>query len=165
MLANIRGGGEFGESWHQGAVKANHVHAYEDFEAVAADLIDRKVTSKAHLGIEGRSNGGLLVLSTMERRPDLYGAVICGSPLADMRRYHQLLAGASWMDEYGDPDKPEEWAWIAPYSPYQNAQRARATRPSSDLRLAISTCSSSHVKSRNAGNIGATRRGPTGLAL
>ena len=129
VLANIRGGGEFGEAWHQGAVKANHVHALEDFEAVAADLIERKLTSKAHLGIEGRSNGGLLVLSTMERRPDLYGAVICGSPLADMRRYHQLLAGASWMDEFGDPDKPDEWAWIAPYSPYQNAQRGKSYPP------------------------------------
>jgi prolyl oligopeptidase len=129
VLANIRGGGEFGESWHQGAMGANRVHAYEDFEAVAADLIARKVTSKAHLGIEGRSNGGLLVLSTMERRPDLYGAVICGSPLADMRRYHHLLAGASWMDEFGDPDKPEEWAWIAPYSPYQNAQRGKGYPP------------------------------------
>ena len=129
VLANIRGGGEFGESWHQRAVKADHVHAFEDFEAVAADLIARKVTSKAHLGIEGRSNGGLLVLSTMERRPDLYGAVICGSPLADMRRYHRLLAGASWMDEFGDPDKPDEWAWIAPYSPYQNAQRGKGYPP------------------------------------
>jgi prolyl oligopeptidase len=129
VLANIRGGGEFGEAWHQGAVKANHVHAYEDFEAVAADLIARKVTSKAHLGIEGRSNGGLLVLATMERRPDLYGAVICGSPLADMRRYPKLLAGASWVDEFGDPDKPEEWAWIAPWSPYQNAQPGKGYPP------------------------------------
>jgi prolyl oligopeptidase len=129
VLANIRGGGEFGEAWHQGAVKANHVRAFEDFEAVAADLIARRVTAKAHLGIEGRSNGGLLVLSTMERRPDLYGAVICGSPLADMRRYHQLLAGASWMDEFGDPEKPGEWAWIAPYSPYQNAERGKAYPP------------------------------------
>jgi prolyl oligopeptidase len=129
VLANIRGGGEFGEAWHQGAVKANHVHSFEDFEAVAADLIERKVTSKAHLGIEGRSNGGLLVLATMERRPDLYGAVICGSPLADMRRYHRLLAGASWTDEYGDPEKPEEWAWIAPYSPYQNAERGKGYPP------------------------------------
>ena len=129
VLANIRGGGEFGEAWHQGAVKANHLRSFEDFEAVAADLIARKVTSKAHLGIEGRSNGGLLVLSTMERRPDLYGAVICGSPLADMRRYHQLLAGPSWIDEYGNPDKPEEWAWIAGYSPYQNAERGKDYPP------------------------------------
>jgi prolyl oligopeptidase len=129
VLANIRGGGEFGEAWHQGAVKANHVRSFEDFEAVAADLIARKVTSKERIGIEGRSNGGLLVLSTMVRRPDLYGAVIAGSPLADMRRYHQLLAGASWMDEFGDPDKPEEWAWIAPYSPYQNAARGLGYPP------------------------------------
>jgi prolyl oligopeptidase len=129
VLANIRGGGEFGEAWHQGAVDANHVHSYEDFEAVAADLIERQVTSSAHLGIEGRSNGGLLVLSTLERRPDLYGAVICGSPLADMRRYHKLLAGASWVDEYGDPDEPEEWAWIARYSPYQNAERGKDYPP------------------------------------
>jgi prolyl oligopeptidase len=129
VLANIRGGGEFGERWHQGAVKANHVHAFEDFEAVASDLIARKVTSRAHLGIEGRSNGGLLVLSTMIRRPDLYGAVICGSPLADMRKYHTMLAGASWMAEYGDPDKPEEWAFIGPYSPYQNAQAGKGYPP------------------------------------
>ena len=129
VLANIRGGGEFGEKWHQGAVKANHVHAYEDFEAVAADLIARKVTSKGHLGIEGRSNGGLLVLSTMIRRPDLYGAIICGSPLADMRKYHKMLAGASWMAEYGDPDKPEEWAYISKYSPYQNAQAGKGYPP------------------------------------
>ena len=65
----------------------------------------------------------------MVRRPDLYGAIVCGSPLADMRRYHKLLAGASWMDEYGDPDKPEEWAWIAPYSPYQNAKAALGYPP------------------------------------
>jgi prolyl oligopeptidase len=129
VLANIRGGGEFGEAWHQGAVGANHARAFEDFEAVATDLIERKVTSKERLGIEGRSNGGLLVLSTMVRRPDLYGAVISGSPLADMRRYHQLLAGASWMDEFGDPDKPEEWSWIEPYSPYQNAKAALGYPP------------------------------------
>jgi prolyl oligopeptidase len=129
VLANIRGGGEFGEKWHQGAVKVNHVHAFEDFEAVAADLIARKVTSNERLGIEGRSNGGLLVLSTMMRRPDLYGAVICGSPLADMRRYHKMLAGASWVAEYGDPDKPEEWAYISKYSPYQIAQAGKGYPP------------------------------------
>ena len=129
VLANIRGGGEFGEKWHQGAVKANHPHAFDDFEAVAADLIARKVSSRQHIGIEGRSNGGLLVLSTMLRRPELYGAVICGSPLADMRRFHKLLAGASWMAEYGDPDKPEEWAYIGRYSPYQNVQPGKAYPP------------------------------------
>ncbi len=129
VLANIRGGGEFGEKWHQGAVKENHVHAFEDFEAVAADLIARKVTSRQHLGIEGRSNGGLLTLSTMMRRPDLYGAVVNGSTLADMQRYHKMLAGASWMAEYGDPDKPEEWAYISRYSPYQVAQPGKGYPP------------------------------------
>lgn len=120
VLANIRGGGEFGPQWHAAALKENRHKAYEDFEAVAEDLIKRKITSPEHLGIEGRSNGGLLVGATMTRRPDLYGAVICGAPLLDMKRYHKLLAGASWMAEYGDPDIPEQWAYIKQYSPYQN---------------------------------------------
>jgi prolyl oligopeptidase len=120
VLANIRGGGEFGPQWHAAALKENRQRAFEDFEAVAQDLFKRNITSAAHLGIEGRSNGGLLVGATMIRRPELYGAVICGSPLLDMQRYHKLLAGASWMAEYGDPDVPEEWAYISQYSPYQN---------------------------------------------
>jgi prolyl oligopeptidase len=120
VLANIRGGGEFGPAWHAAALKANRQRAFEDFEAVAEDLFKRKITSPEHLGIEGRSNGGLLVGATMTRRPDLYGAVICGVPLLDMKRYHKLLAGASWMAEYGDPDVPEEWAYIKEYSPYHN---------------------------------------------
>jgi len=120
VLANIRGGGEFGPQWHAAALKENRHRAFEDFEAVAEDLFKRKITSPEHLGIEGRSNGGLLVGATMVRRPDLYGAVICGVPLLDMKRYHKLLAGASWMAEYGDPDVPEEWAYIGEYSPYQN---------------------------------------------
>ena len=120
VLTNIRGGGEFGPKWHEAALKENRHLAFEDFEAVAEDLIKRKITSPEHLGIEGRSNGGLLVGATMIRRPDLYGAVICGVPLLDMQRYHTLLAGASWMAEYGDPDIPEEWAYMKEYSPYQN---------------------------------------------
>jgi len=120
VLANIRGGGEFGPQWHAAALKENRHLAFEDFEAVAEDLVKRKITSPEHLGIEGRSNGGLLVGATMTRRPDLYGAVICGVPLLDMQRYHKLLAGASWMAEYGDPDVPEEWAYIKEYSPYHN---------------------------------------------
>jgi prolyl oligopeptidase len=120
VLANIRGGGEFGPAWHAAALKENRHRSYEDFEAVAEDLFKRNITSPKHLGIEGRSNGGLLVGATMTRRPDLYGAVICGVPLLDMKRYHKLLAGASWMAEYGDPDVPEEWAYIKKYSPYQN---------------------------------------------
>ena len=120
VLANIRGGGEFGPQWHAAALKENHYRSFEDFEAVAEDLFERKITSPDHLGIEGRSNGGLLVGATMTRRPELYGAVICGVPLLDMKRYHKLLAGASWMAEYGDPDVPGEWAYIKEYSPYQN---------------------------------------------
>lgn len=120
VLANIRGGGEFGPQWHAAALKENHYRVFEDFEAVAEDLIKRDITSPQHLGIEGRSNGGLLVAATMVRRPDLYAAVICGVPLLDMQRYHKLLAGASWMAEYGDPDVPGEWAYIKGYSPYQN---------------------------------------------
>jgi len=119
-LANIRGGGEFGPQWHAAALKENHFRVFEDFEAVAEDLFARKITSPQHLGIEGRSNGGLLVGATMIRRPELYGAVVCGVPLLDMQRYHKLLAGASWMAEYGNPDIPGEWEYIKEYSPYQN---------------------------------------------
>ncbi len=122
VLANIRGGGEFGPAWHQAALKENRERAFEDFEAIAEDLVARGITSPEHIGIEGRSNGGLLVGATMTRRPELYGAVICGVPLLDMQRYHKLLAGASWMAEYGDPDDPEQWAYISRYSPYQNLE-------------------------------------------
>ena len=123
VLANIRGGGEFGPAWHAAALKENRPRAFEDFEAIAEDLFKRNITSPEHLGIEGRSNGGLLVGATMTRRPDLYGAVICGVPLLDMKRYHKLLAGASWMAEFGDPDVPEEWEYIKEYSPYQNLEK------------------------------------------
>lgn len=122
ILANIRGGGEYGPAWHAAALLKNRHKAFEDFEAVAQDLIDNKITSAKHLGIEGRSNGGLLVTATMTRRPDLYGAVICGAPLIDMKRYNKLLAGASWMGEYGNPDKPKMWEYIKTYSPYQNVK-------------------------------------------
>lgn len=120
VLANIRGGGEFGPAWHTATLKENHYKCFEDFEAVARDLATRKITSPERLGIEGRSNGGLLVTATMLRHPELYGAVVCGNPLVDMQRYHRLLAGASWVAEYGNPDVPEEWAFISEYSPYQN---------------------------------------------
>jgi prolyl oligopeptidase len=125
VLANIRGGGEFGPKWHEAARKQNRQRAYDDFIAVAEDLIARRVTSPRRLGIEGRSNGGLLMGVMLTERPDLFGAVHCGSPLLDMRRYNKLLAGASWMDEYGDPDNPEEWAYIRKYSPYQNARAGK----------------------------------------
>jgi prolyl oligopeptidase len=120
VVANIRGGGEFGPRWHQAALKANRHKAYEDFIAVAEDLVARKVTSPSHLGALGGSNGGLLVGNMLTMRPDLFGAVVCMVPLLDMRRYHLLLAGASWMAEYGNPDDPNEWAFIRTFSPYQN---------------------------------------------
>jgi prolyl oligopeptidase len=122
VLANIRGGGEFGPGWHQAAVKAHKHKSHEDFVAVAQDLIRRRVTQPKRLGIQGGSNGGLLVGAVMVQRPELFNAVVCQVPLLDMQRYSHLLAGASWMAEYGDPDKPEEWAWISPYSPYQNVK-------------------------------------------
>ncbi|MGB1298919.1 MAG: prolyl oligopeptidase family serine peptidase [Psychrobium sp.] len=120
VLSNIRGGGEFGPKWHQAALKKNRHKAYEDFEAIAMDLIDRKITSPAHLGIQGGSNGGLLMGAAFTRRPDLYNAVVCQVPLLDMKRYTKLLAGASWAAEYGDPDKPEMWEYIKTYSPFHN---------------------------------------------
>jgi prolyl oligopeptidase len=120
VVANIRGGGEFGPKWHQAALKANRHKAYEDFIAVAEDLVRRKVTSTPHLGIQGGSNGGLLVGNMLTMRPDLFGAVVCQVPLLDMRRYHVLLAGASWMGEYGNPDDPKEWEFIRTFSPYHN---------------------------------------------
>jgi len=99
--ANIRGGGEFGPEWHQSALRANRNKAYDDFIAIAEDLIDRKITSPKRLGIRGGSNGGLLMGNMITRRPDLFGAVVCAVPLLDMKRYNVLLAGASWMAEYG----------------------------------------------------------------
>ncbi len=123
ILANIRGGGEFGPRWHEAARKANRQRAYDDFIAVAEDLIKRKITSPQHLGIQGGSNGGLLMGVMLTQRPDLFKAVVCQVPLLDMRRFNQLLAGASWMAEYGDPDKPEEWAYISKYSPYHNLKK------------------------------------------
>jgi len=120
VVANIRGGGEFGPTWHYAARKENRQRTYDDFIAVAEDLIARKVTAPNHLGIQGGSNGGLLVGVALTQRPDLFKAVVCQVPLLDMRRYNKLLAGASWMDEYGDPDKAEEWDYIRKYSPYHN---------------------------------------------
>ncbi len=119
-LANLRGGGEFGPAWHQAALRENKQKSYDDLAAIAEDLVAAKITRPARLGIQGGSNGGLLVGAVMLQRPELFGAVVCQVPLLDMRRYHRLLAGASWMAEYGDPDKPEDWAFISRYSPYQN---------------------------------------------
>ena len=120
VVANIRGGGEFGPAWHRAALKENRPLAFDDFAAVAEDLIDREITTAGQLGIMGGSNGGLLMGNMLTMRPDLFGAVVAQVPLFDMRRYHELLAGASWMAEYGDPDIPGEWAFIQGFSPYHN---------------------------------------------
>ncbi len=129
VLANIRGGGEFGPKWHLAAIKQNRQKAYDDMIAVSEDLIKRKVTSPKHLGVMGGSNGGLLVGVMLTERPDLYNAVVCQSPLLDMKRFNKLLAGASWMGEYGNPDNPKDWAYIKKYSPYQNVFRNKKYPP------------------------------------
>ena len=122
VLANIRGGGEYGPQWHAAALQKNRPRSFEDFEAVAEDLFKRKITSANKLSIEGRSQGGYLVGALMTRRPDLYNAVICGVPLLDMKRYNKLLAGASWMAEYGNPDT-DDWDFMQEWSPYQNVKK------------------------------------------
>lgn len=129
VVANIRGGGEYGPRWHQAVLKQNRQKAYDDFIAVSEDLIQRKITSPARLAIRGGSNGGLLVGAVMTQRPDLYGAVLCWVPLLDMMRYSQLLAGASWMGEYGDPTDVEMKKVILKYSPYQNVFADRKYPP------------------------------------
>ncbi len=119
VVSNLRGGGEYGPSWHQAALREHRHRAFEDFFAIGEHLVSTGVTTPAQLGALGRSNGGLLVGVAFTQRPDLYAAVDCGVPLLDMLRFHTLLAGASWMDEYGDPDVPEDRAVLASYSPYQ----------------------------------------------
>jgi len=121
-VANIRGGGEFGPAWHDAAILQNRQKAFDDFQAVAADLIARKITTPRQLGIMGGSNGGLLVAVSMIQRPDLFGAVVCQVPLTDMLRYTHIGAGPSWAAEYGDPADPEMRAVLAKYSPYQNVR-------------------------------------------
>ena len=122
VLANIRGGGEYGPGWWRDALREKRQNSFDDLEAVSRDLIATGVARKDGVAISGRSNGGVLVGAAMTQHPDLYSAVIAGSPLEDMKRYSHLLAGASWIDEYGDPDKPEDWAFMSKYSPYQNVK-------------------------------------------
>lgn len=125
VLANIRGGGEYGPKWHQEGLKEKRQNVFDDLYAVSEDLIAKKVTSPEHLGVMGGSNGGLLVGVAFTQRPELYNAVVCLVPLLDMQRYNKLLAGASWMGEYGNPDVPEEWEYIKKYSPYQNLEEGK----------------------------------------
>lgn len=120
VLANIRGGGEYGPRWHTQAMRENRHLVYEDFAAVARDLVERGITTVPQLGAQGGSNGGLLMGVMLTRYPQLFGALVCSVPLLDMKRFHRLLAGASWVAEYGDPDDPDDWAFMEPFSPYQN---------------------------------------------
>jgi prolyl oligopeptidase len=126
--ASIRGGGEYGPTWHEAARRDGRPKAYEDFAAIAADLVERGITTRERLGAKGRSNGGLLMGVMLTRYPQLFGAIWAGVPLMDMQRYHRMLAGASWMGEYGDPDLPEDWAFLGAYSPYHHV-RADAAYP------------------------------------
>ena len=136
VIANTRGGGEFGPRWHQAALQENRQRAHEDFQAVALDLIARGITSQPHLGIMGGSQGGLFMGAMLTQRPDLINAAVIQVPLFDMLRFHKLLAGASWMGEYGNPDIAEERAWIAEYSPYQ---RLSADAPYPEVFIHTST--------------------------
>ena len=120
VLANIRGGGEYGPVWHTQAMRAGRHLVAEDFAAVATDLVSRGITTVPQLGAQGGSNGGLLMGIMLTKYPELFGALVCQVPLLDMRRFHLLLAGASWVAEYGNPDDPADWEFIAEYSPYQN---------------------------------------------
>ena len=129
VVANIRGGGEYGPAWHQAALLGNRQRAYDDFQAVAADIVRRGITTPRQLGIMGGSNGGLLVSANMVQRPELFGAVVCQVPLIDMLRYTQIGAGASWAAEYGDPARAADRAWIRKYSPYQNVSSDRKYPP------------------------------------
>lgn len=129
VIANIRGGGEYGPAWHQAALRENRVKAFEDFAAVATDLVNRGITTPAQLGIRGGSNGGLLMGAMLTRYPELFGAVVAAVPLLDMRRYTKLLAGKSWIAEYGDPDVEADWAFLREFSPYQNVLPARPYPP------------------------------------
>ncbi len=129
VVANIRGGGEYGPRWHRAALKENRHKAYEDFAAVAQDLVARKITSPKRLGTQGGSNGGLLMGNMLTQYPELFGAIVVQVPLLDMKRYSHLLAGASWMAEYGNPDKPEEWAFIQKFSPYHLFDPAKTYPP------------------------------------
>jgi len=129
VIANIRGGGEFGPGWHEAALKENRQKAFDDFAAVAADLIARKITTAKQLGIVGGSNGGLLVSTVMTQHPELLGAVVCQVPLIDMIRYTKIGAGASWIGEYGDPSNPKAAEYIGQYSPYQNVSKDKKYPP------------------------------------
>ncbi|QES04782.1 S9 family peptidase [Streptomyces venezuelae] len=136
VIANIRGGGEYGPDWHQAALGAERPRAFEDFAAVAKDLVARGITTPAMLGAKGGSNGGLLMGAMLTRHPELFGAIVAQVPLLDMTRFHKLLAGASWIAEYGDPDDPADRPHLAAISPYH---QLAADRPYPPVLLMTST--------------------------
>jgi prolyl oligopeptidase len=129
VMANIRGGGEYGPGWHTQAMREGRHKVAEDFAAVATDLVSRGITTVGQLGARGGSNGGLLMGIMLTQYPEKFGALVCDVPLLDMKRYHLLLAGASWVAEYGDPDNPDDWEFISEYSPYQNISTGRNYPP------------------------------------
>ena len=129
VIANIRGGGEFGPGWHKAGMREGKKLAHDDFAAVAQDLIARGVTRRERLACSGGSNGGLLVGNMLTRYPHLFGAIYCAVPLLDMRRYTKLPPGASWIGEYGDPDKPEDWAFLQEMSAYHHVEPDRDYPP------------------------------------
>jgi prolyl oligopeptidase len=129
VLANIRGGGEYGPGWHTQAMREGRHKVAEDFAAVADDLVQRGITTVGQLGAQGGSNGGLLMGIMLTKYPEKFGGLVCSVPLLDMKRYHLLLAGASWVAEYGDPDNADDWAFISEYSPYQNISADRTYPP------------------------------------
>ncbi|MEW1932321.1 prolyl oligopeptidase family serine peptidase [Rhodococcus sp. NPDC079359] len=138
VVANIRGGGEYGPSWHTQVLRAGRHLVHEDFAAVARDLVTRRITTTEQLAAQGGSNGGLLMGIMVTKYPELFGALVCQVPLLDMKRYHLLLAGASWVAEYGNPDDPDEWEFISQYSPYQNVV-ASSERRYPPILIATST--------------------------
>jgi prolyl oligopeptidase len=129
VLAHIRGGGEFGPRWHEAGRRAGKRLSHDDFAAVAADLVRRGVTRPKRIAAQGGSNGGILISNMLTRYPERFGALFCTIPLIDMRRYSRLLAGASWIAEYGDPDKPEDWAFLQSYSAYHAAEPGKDYPP------------------------------------
>ena len=129
VVANIRGGGEFGTWWHDAGRREGKALSHDDFAAVAADLVRRGVTRPGRIAAEGGSNGGLLIANMLTRHPEAFGALFCTIPLIDMRRYHTLLAGSSWMAEYGDPDRADDWAFLRTISAYHAAEAGRGYPP------------------------------------
>jgi prolyl oligopeptidase len=129
VVANTRGGGEYGPRWHLSALKADRARVYEDFTAVARDLVTRGITTPAQLAIQGGSNGGLLMGVMLTKHPELFGAVVAQVPVLDMLRFHRLLAGASWIAEWGDPDDPADAVYLKEFSPYHNVGSERTYPP------------------------------------